>query len=393
MDAALPGKGDDGADAVPDESAPAFPERLPALTGIRFWLALGVVLFHYQLNLVPEGGTGLALIERARLGVDFFFILSGFVLAHVYGRQVRRGAYSHQRFLIARLARIYPAHVAMLAFMAALAGVAVVLGQPFDAHSYSPAGFLSAAALTHAWFQVTTPNEWNGPSWSLSAEWAAYLAFPLFAFIGLRRDRNPWLVLALAIALFVALDAYYRWRFGEILTHAEHVLGVLRIVPEFLFGIGLYEIGRRLRPTPWRARIGAIVALGALLLLMGFSADERLTVGVSGLVILSLGLLARSGSDRVFDHPLMREAGEASYALYLVHLPLLIVWKNGMAMLRGVDSSYRIAFWEAGVLLTITLAAAFALHGFWERPVRRWARRRFLAPLAPSSSPSLKGRL
>lgn len=373
-------------------TAPAsgFPDRLPALTSVRFLLALGVVLFHYQLNIVSEGGTGVSLIERARLAVDFFFILSGFVLAHVYGGQVRDGVYSHRRFLIARLARIYPAHIAMLAFMALLALGAVVLGQPFDGQSYSLPGWLSAAALTHAWFPATVPNEWNGPSWSLSAEWAAYLAFPLFAFVGLRRGRNPWAVLTLALALFVAIDAFYRWRFGEILTHAELILGVLRIVPEFLYGIALYQLGARLRPGPWTARVAAFGSVAALLLLMGLSADERITVGVTGLVILSLALLARSGSDRAFAHPVALEAGEASYALYLVHLPLLIVWKNGMAMLLGVDSSYRMAVWEAGVLLAITIAAAFALHAFWERPARRWVRRRFLDP-QPSQSPQPKG--
>ncbi|OYW90451.1 MAG: acyltransferase, partial [Caulobacterales bacterium 32-67-6] len=109
MTRALFPKSAGGADAVsPTASAHAFPDRMPALTSIRFWLALGVVLFHYQLNMVPQGGTGVALIERARLAVDFFFILSGFVLAHVYGRHVREGRYSHGRFLIARLARIYP---------------------------------------------------------------------------------------------------------------------------------------------------------------------------------------------------------------------------------------------------------------------------------------------
>ena len=359
---------------------------MPALTSIRFWLALGVVLFHYQLNMVAEGATGFSLIERARLAVDFFFILSGFVLAHVYGSQVRSGRYSHRRFLIARLARIYPAHIFMLGVMAAIAIGAVVLGQPFDAESYSLSGLLSAAVLTHAWFVATVPNEWNGPSWSLSAEWAAYLAFPVFAFIGLRRGRDPWAVIALAIGLFVAIDAFYRWRFDDLLTHAELILGVLRIVPEFLFGIGLYQLAVRLNPGPWTARAAALISLSALVLMMSFGADERLTVGVSGLVILSLGLLARSGSDRVFAHPLALEAGEASYALYLVHLPLLILWKNGVGMLAGVDSGYRMQVWEAAVLLAITVAAAFALHAFWERPARRWARRTFLETAAPSPS-------
>lgn len=169
MDSALRRKSGGGTDAVPNASAPGFPDRLPALTGIRFWLALGVVLFHYQLNMTPEGGTGLALIERARLAVDFFFILSGFILAHVYGRQIRTGTYNHRRFLIARLARIYPAHLAMMVLMAFIVLVAIALGQPFAADSYSLPGFASALALTHAWFPATVPNEWNGPSWSLSA--------------------------------------------------------------------------------------------------------------------------------------------------------------------------------------------------------------------------------
>ncbi|WP_312782318.1 acyltransferase [Brevundimonas sp.] len=383
MPEALPRKSTGGADTVPNVSAPAFPNRLPALTAVRFWLALGVVLFHYQLNMTPEGGTGFALIERARLAVDFFFILSGFVLAHVYGRQVREERYDHRRFLVNRLARIYPAHVAMLVFMALVLGVATLLGQPFNGQSYTLPGFLSAAAMIHAWFPATVPNEWNGPSWSLSAEWAAYLAFPIFAWIGLRQKRSPWITLSLAVAGFVALDAFYRWRFGEILTHAELVLGVLRIVPEFLFGISLYQLGACLTVKPPVARWSALLSAALLLTMMQTSADERLTVGAAGLLILSLALLARSGSDRWFDHPLAQEAGEASYALYLVHLPLLIVWKNGMAMLGDGNSGYRMTLFEGGALLMFTLIAAWALHVFWERPAREWLRDR-LKPAAPS---------
>lgn len=372
----------------PTAPAPGFPDRLPALTSVRFWLALGVVLFHYQLNIVPEGGTGVSLIERGRLAVDFFFILSGFVLAHVYGVQIRDGRYSHRRFLIARLARIYPAHIAVLAFMAAIAVIGLVLEQPFDVRSYSIPGFLSAVALIHAWFPATTPNEWNGPSWSLSAEWAAYLAFPAFTFIGLRKGRKAWVTIGLAVALFIAIDAGYRARYGEILTHAELVLGVLRIVPEFLFGIGLYQLGSRLRIGPTVSAIFAVGSVATLLLLMGLSADERIIVGVAGLVILSLALLARSGADRAFTPPWALEAGEASYALYLVHLPLLIVWKNTMAMMGDGDSAYRLSIPEAGLLLIITIASAFVLHSLWERPARRWVRRRFLSPSSHQSSPN-----
>lgn len=384
MDSALRRKSGGGADAVPNASAPGFPDRLPALTGIRFWLALGVVLFHYQLNMTPEGGTGLALIERARLAVDFFFILSGFILAHVYGRQIRTGTYNHRRFLIARLARIYPAHLAMMVLMALIVLVAIALGQPFAADSYSLPGFASALALTHAWFPATVPNEWNGPSWSLSAEWAAYLAFPVFAFIGLRSGRRPWVVIGLSVGLFLVIDGLYRWIFKDQLTHAELVLGVLRIIPEFLFGIGLYQLGCRIRCGRRTAALAAISSLVSLVCLMAISADERLIVAASGVVVLALALWDRAEDDSIFNHPLLLEAGEASYALYLVHLPLLIIWKNGMAMLGGIDSTYRMSASEAGLLLVLTLASAFALHAFWERPARALVRSLFLTP-SPNS--------
>ncbi|MFC5343334.1 acyltransferase family protein [Brevundimonas staleyi] len=364
--------------ALADPARSVFPDRLPALTSIRFWLALGVVLFHYQLNIVAEGEQGLALIERARLAVDFFFILSGFVLAHAYGSQVEDGSYSHRRFLIARLARIYPAHLAMLGLMLLIVLTALLSGQPFDIESYGPEGFLSALFLTHAWIPSLAPNEWNGPSWSLSAEWAAYLAFPIFAWAGLKVRRNPWIVTGVAATLFLGLDAFYRWRFGDLLTHAELNFGVLRIVPEFLLGVGLYRLGERLRWSRGMTVAMATGSIAALIGLMSVGADERLIVFSASLVILSLAMLARTQADQVFAHPWLLEAGEASYALYLVHLPLLILWKNGMALFTGIDSSYRMSFPEAGVLLLLTLACAFALHAFVERPARRWIRKRFL---------------
>lgn len=390
MTAPPSGEGGDPGAVELTAPAPGFPPDIPGLTSLRFLLALGVVAFHYQLSLVPVGGSGIGVIERARLGVDVFFILSGFVLAHVYGRQYREGRYSHRRFLIARLARIYPAHIFMLGVMAIIAGCAIALGQPFKPQDYSVEGFIAAALMVHAWSPVPFPNEWNGPSWSLSAEWAAYLLFPVFAFVGLKRGRGPWNTLLLSGLLFVSLDAFYRWRYGEVLPNATLAFGVLRIVPEFLYGIGLYGLGARLTP-PRPIALATAIGAGVLLLsLMQMQADERLIVVAAGPLILGLAWLSRSGSEGVLRHPWAIEAGEMSYALYLVHLPMLIVWKNVTAMLRGGDSSYLMAVWEPVVLLAITLPVAWALHRFWERPARAWIRATFLNP-AQIPSQNLKG--
>lgn len=364
------------------------PAILHALTSLRFVLALGVVVFHYQLNMLPAGEPPIALIERARLGVDVFFILSGFVLAHVYAHSYQFGRFNYRRFLVARLARIYPAHLAILLAMALVALIAQTLNQPFEAERYSLPGWLASLALVHAWWPWPIPNEWNGPSWSLSAEWAAYLAFPLFAFLGLRRGRVAWRTIALSAVLFIWFDELYRGLYGQILTHAESALGVLRLAPEFLFGIGLEQLSRRIRITPKISVWAASGAAASMVALMSISADERLIVAVSGVMVLTLALLSKHERAGVLAHPMAIEAGEASYALYLVHLPLLTIWKNGLAMLLGVDSSYIMAPWEGIALLGLTLAAAVLLHRCWERPARAWIRSRFLRDPRPVPPPS-----
>ncbi|MBU2270678.1 MAG: acyltransferase family protein, partial [Alphaproteobacteria bacterium] len=80
---------------------------------MRAFLAVGVVLFHYQLQWDPALGYS-PILERSRLAVDAFFMLSGFILAHVYGPAFAAGAFNYRRFLVARLARLYPLHLAIL---------------------------------------------------------------------------------------------------------------------------------------------------------------------------------------------------------------------------------------------------------------------------------------
>lgn len=359
-----------------DRSGPErvpFPDVLDPLTGVRFFLALGVVLFHYQLywTLPPEGA---GLLNRSRLGVDVFFILSGFILTHVYLQGDR--PLDYRRFLAARFARIYPAHLFILLAMLGLVLAAPLFGVGLEQGRFNPTDFAGTLLLVQAWFPRETLVLWNGPAWSLSAEWFAYLAFPVYAAIALRLRSRPRVLIAFAAILFVVLDAIYRVEFGRVLPRAEDSMGMLRIIPEFLYGIGLYYLGQQWAPSIRASVIGAIAATAALLVLMQIGADDRIIVAAAGPFILSLALLAKTDVRTLLSHPIALFAGEASFALYLVHIPVLMVWRNAAQTLAGWPGDYRMGMAELASMLALTLAAAAAIHVFVEQPGRRWLRNR-----------------
>ena len=364
---------------VSERSGPArvpFPDVLDPLTGVRFFLALGVVLFHFQLYwTLPADSAGL--LNRARLGVDVFFILSGFILTHVYLEGDR--APDYRRFLAARFARIYPAHLFILLSMLGLVLIAPLFGVGLEPGRFNPADFVGTLLLVQAWFPRETLALWNGPAWSLSAEWFAYLTFPAYAALALRLRGRPWVLIGLAALVFAALDAFYRARFGQVLPRAEDSLGILRIVPEFLYGIGLYYLGHRWTPSPRVSGVGALAATAVLLALMQIGADDRVIVAAAGPFILSLALLAKARVRTFLSQPVVLFAGEASFALYLVHIPILMVWRNAAQAFAGWPGDYRMSPGELAAMLVLTLAAAAAIHVFVEQPGRRWLRDR-MAP-------------
>lgn len=361
---------------APPQDAPL--PALASLTSVRFFLGMGVVLFHLQLTWSAPTSEVTGLFTRARLGVDVFFILSGFVLSYVYMASVAEGRYSHRRFLIARLARIYPAHLAVLLLMGGVAGVALLLGAQFDPDLYSADGFLRTLLLIHAWLPTEVPIEWNGPSWSLSAEWFAYLLFPAFAWGAVKLRSHPGVLLAVSVALFLVLDCAYRAIAATGLLTAEFNLGVLRIIPTFLAGIALNLISERHTIGASQARWLSVAATLLLLGLMHLLAPEPLVLAAAGLLILTLAWLSKVGADRLVASRPLVFLGESSYAVYLLHLPLLVIWKNARAEVFGGGSDYIMSMAEVGAFVVLVLASGAAMNVVIEQPARRWIRKRWL---------------
>src|SRR5258708_1351521 len=173
---------------------------LSNLTPLRGIAAIWVVVFHFQVLVVQFILPAQTLIvAKGYLMVDLFFIMSGFIICHVYHQSFQDGFASgnFRKFIVARFARIYPLHLFTLVLLIIFVG-ATKSWNPIDDPKAIPANiFLIHALGIHKVFT------WNVPSWSISAEWWAYMIFPLLIIFIYRKKR-----LALATLGFFVRIAY-----------------------------------------------------------------------------------------------------------------------------------------------------------------------------------------
>ena len=179
----------------PPAIANARVERLDRLDGLRGLAAIGVgVFYHGNLLLGPEiqAGRGLILEWLHRWGwsfVDLFFVLSGYIMAHVY---LREGGLPENRrvgdFLIARVARLYPLHLLMLLYCAVM-------------FAYSPGNtpqsFVANLFMLQAYYRPAD-SAFDAPSWSISVECTCYILFVIGAASG--RRASTFIAAALAVS-------------------------------------------------------------------------------------------------------------------------------------------------------------------------------------------------
>lgn len=328
--------------------------HIKPLTALRFFAAFWVVMFHYWPNL--DVGFTPAVATKGYLGVEAFFVLSGFILCHVYLSGFGEGRFRYGDFLWNRLARVYPLHLATLVGVGLMAGAATVAGMAIDANILAWKALPANLLLVHAW-GFAPVSGWNHASWSISAEWFAYLTFPAFAFAAWKLRTRPVAAVLGALAIIAVLYPAFQALAGFSLTEATIQWGALRIVPCFAFGCALHALWRSDRfPTRlsgYGAAFLGMVTLGAV----QFGAPDPVIVMLLGGLIFMLASLAKAGFEfagqRVFVY-----LGEISYSTYMICIPWKILGINAAAKLMGIEGDkLPLLVWVVIVAALIPLSA------------------------------------
>jgi len=322
-------------------------QELHTLTSFRFLAALWVVLFHLQARIQTEDNFLWSIVDNGARGGDFFFILSGFVIFHVYEKQIIARQFSFRRFIIKRIARIYPLHLALLLVFVA---IALFSRYPLD-------GLFQSVFLLHA-FGTTDGLVLNGPSWTISAEFFAYLLFALVVF----RSPRTWVLIVAFVFSFAAAHLVAVSIERPEFLHLTWDYGHMRILPLFVLGMLL----RRLMPLVSISVAYLLAAVGLVTFVFFAHASGA---GYELLIPFSLLIVAGARLSEVAMLPTNARIpvylGEISYSVYLVHILALRIY---FEILPRFDVPQ--VHW--GVLLLAIIAASSVSYHCLEQPARRW---------------------
>ena len=355
-----------------------YPPVIHSLTSLRFLAAAWVVVFHFKEFFPGTSLDASPLANYGFLGVDFFFVLSGFVLAHVYLPKLRAGRFDYWNFLVRRVGRVYPLHVLTLAVTVALSIVAAKAGVGYTVWNLGewmtlPKGDILRGAfahltMIHAWGS-TKGLMFNLPSWSISAEWFAYLLFPVFALAVRPLLRRPAALLAASVLLLVALSLGMLVFAKTDLLRATWNFGAMRIVPSFAIGIALWRFGEsyslgQLALAGFFAAVAGLV--GAILLGAPFLVIVLL---LAAIVFLAADAERNSGL-RAMQHAFPVLLGEISYSVYLWHFPLGVLAFDALLAGRG-EVSGAVGLALIGTVLAGVTFVSWVSYRLVEIPARK----------------------
>lgn len=345
-----------------------------ALDGLRGIFALCVAYLH---------SFGTAALPGGYLAVDFFFILSGFVVAHAYEDKVLEGKLTFSRFAVARIARLYPLHVLTMFIVFFLNALLTHMTQgdwtKLNYYDYAFYSFFTNLFLVHN-IGLDDKYAFNGVSWSISVEiWLNFLLFSMFILIA-----RVKLVYVLAIASIFSYIYIYQ-EFGD-LKRFKHSLGLLPVglwrgVAGISLGYVLHVCYRQYMASGKQFQLMTVNIIASfcvgmlvvLVLVTKGGATDFLTPVFAGVAVLLCATHPQNLMAKLFSLRPFVFLGAISYSVYLLH-PLII---DVMQIIAGGRKAHSAWVWDnVGLYLLIFTTAVLLLSWlsfkFFETPMRRY---------------------
>lgn len=299
---------------------------------------------------------GQWLYKYGEISVDLFFVISGFVFTHIYlGDHSQFPPINFRRFFVARMARLYPLHIATAIFIFLLApyySYADWPGNPADGYHL----------LLHSLFlQVSGLGEMlslNRPTWSLSIEMFCYFWFVVSARSGIDNFRK----MALALVLFGLTLSLF---------NSQILLNIGRGLFGFFIGCLTYENRRLLEKAP--------MLLLPLAFLFWVLISSRLHPGIIASATAWPALVIFAPRFKLLRFRFLTWLGERSYSIYLLHAPVYILLSGIMFDNRPPPDNDTVTICILGVIITLIISDLS--YRYFEGPSRRYLNRIFAVPL------------
>ncbi len=342
---------------------------LNSLTSLRFFFAFVVFLSHLtfvKTDLAWYNYLKNNVFFEGYLGVGFFFILSGFVLALNYEKKVIDNPnFDKKKFYIARIARIYPLHV--LTFCVMLPFVIINVWQGYFHWDIAGANLFllqSYIPVKDFYFSI------NNVSWSISTELFFYLMFPFYV-IWLHKFPKLKYILLLIIPIIIFAEPYFR-------TNMKLEKAIFYINPivrsfDFILGIITCQIYKKIKDTPINFSKGTLIEIAAITVLAIFfyfheDVERAFRYGIYYWIpmvgIVLVFALQKGLFSRILQHKTLVYLGEISFAFYMIHM---IVIKYGNQYLPKIND-----FQKIGIYFVIALILSALTFEYFEKPVAKW---------------------
>ena len=307
-------------------------QRFEVLDSFRGLCALFVVFYHLH---VAGSVTEFAFFRGSSVFVEFFFVLSGFVLAHGYAF---RPDLAFGPYFRARLLRLYPLHLFMLLVFillefgkwAAMEGLGISLNNAAFSNDYAPEGILPNLLLLHAWTPFTNPLSFNTPSWSISIEMYMYLLLFLTLLLPRALRLLTWLLIPIAM-------------FHLMITGSDLLVSpVMRGLSGFFGGVLCYLVYRRFAASIRPSKTAASLVEGALLfavvgVVQSDAENRALLATMLFYVVVFWFALERGQLSAWLRHPRLQALGRLSYSIYMTHAAVIYLFTSLFLVLQSIS--------------------------------------------------------